>query len=332
MVFAQRRFFFALVGITLLLALFPLLSSGSGSVAQAASIDYTGVQTQQVPHCYPCYHFYGSNYSWMYTATNHWPQENPNNWCGIASIQAIQVYDWLYYDGGNPQWDNSQDAIHNRLNTYSSPWGSGGGYVTSDISGDFGTDPHSVAYGAWYETPPSTGSQPYWFHNWIYRTSATTATYDFSTDFGSNTVSHDDPITLMIKEGEHSFVIDGVYATSDPSLGGDNIGSIDTWDPWLGHKNNPPSGYQKLYNTTQEEVWSLTDWTSLSLLWGQGYGNPSDPEPDTSNHYYVPPFNSYGVPHHWNTYYVTIEQDRINNASTSFDYAIDQNGQLAPHN
>jgi len=191
----------------------------------------------------------------MYTATNHWPQENPNNWCGIASIQAIQVYDWLYYDGGNPRWDNSQDAIHNRLNTYSSPWGSGGGYVTSDISGDFGT-----------------------------------------------TVSHDDPITLMIKEGEHSFVIDGVYATSDPSLGGDNIGSIDTWDSWLDHNNNPPKGYQKLYNTTQEEVWSLTDWTSLSLLWGQGYGNPSDPEPDTSNHYYVPPFNSYGVPHHWNTY------------------------------
>ncbi|HVB62433.1 MAG TPA: hypothetical protein VNE61_14650 [Ktedonobacteraceae bacterium] len=127
MVFAQRSFFSALVGFVLLLALFPLFNSGSGSVAQAASIDDTGVQTQQVPHCYPCYHFYGSNYSWMYTATNHWPQENPNNWCGIASIQAIQVYDWLYYDGGNPQWDNSQDAIHNRLNTYSSPWGSGGG-------------------------------------------------------------------------------------------------------------------------------------------------------------------------------------------------------------
>ena len=50
------------------------------------------------------------------------------------------------------------------------------------------------------------------------------------------------------------------------------------------------------------------------------------------NHYYVPPFSSYGVPYHWNTYFVTIEQDRINDASTSHDYAIDQNGHLAPHN
>jgi hypothetical protein len=317
----KRHFFSSVAGMMVVLALVQVLYAG-GSSAHAAATQSITKQTS--------YKFYGSNYSWMYTATGDWYQQQ-GNWCGIASIRAIQRYDWLYYDGKSPQWDNSQSAIHNRLNSYSSPWGSGGGYVFSDISRDFGTDPHSVAYGAWYDTPPSTQSQPYWFHNWIYRTSAKTATYDFGTDFGTNTVSHNDPITVMIDAGYHSFVIDGVYATSDPSLPGTTIGSIDTWDPWLNHANNSRDGTHP-YNSTEQEVWSLSDWTSLSKLWGQGYGNSSDPEPDTSNHYYVPPFPSYGVAHHWNTYFVTIEQDRINNDSTSFDYAIDQNGYLAPHN
>ena len=117
-----------------------------------------------------------------------------------------------------PGWDNSQEAIHNRLNAYSSPWGSGGGYVQSDISRDFGTDPHSIAYGAWYDTPVSTSSQPYWFHNWIYRTSSTTATYDFSTDFGRNTVSHNDPISITIDGAYHSFVVDGCGPPATPLI------------------------------------------------------------------------------------------------------------------
>ncbi len=317
------RFISGVVGVMIVLALVQVFYAGGIIPVRATSAQLTAPQTK--------YHFYGSNHSWMYTATGDWYQQQ-GNWCGIASIRAIQRYDWLYYNGGNPQWDNSQSAIYSRLNSYSSPWGSGnGGYVQSDISGDFGTDPHSVTYGAWYDTPPSTNSQPYYFHNWIYRTTASVATYDFSTDFGANTVSHNDPFTVMIDAGYHSFVISGVFATSDPSKPGATIKSINTWDPWLNHANNSPDGTHP-YNATEHEVWSLSDWTSLSKLWGQGYGNPSDPEPNTANNYYVPPFNSYNVPHHWDTYYVTIEQDRIDNATTSFDYAIDQNGQLAPHN
>jgi hypothetical protein len=268
----------------------------------------------------------------MYAATNDWYQHQ-GNWCGIANIRAIQVYDWLYYNGKAPAWDNSQEAIHNRLNAYSSPWGSGGGYVLSNISRDFGTDPHAIAYGAWYDTPVSTSSQPYWFHNWIYRTSSVTATYDFSTDFGKNTVTHNDPISVTIDGAYHSFVVDGVWASSDPSYPGATLSAIDTWDPWLNHANNSVDGTHP-YNQTQNQVWSLTDWTTNRVMWGQGYNthNGSDPDPDTSNHYYVPPFNSYGVPYHWNTYFVTIEQDRINDATTSHNYAIDQNGHLAPHN
>ena len=99
------------------------------------------------------------------------------------------------------------------------------------------------------------------------------------------------------------------------------------------HANNSRDGTHP-YNHTENQVWSLTDWTTNRVMWGQGYNthNGFDPDPNTPNHYYVPPFNSYGVPYHWNTYFVTIEQDRINNNSTSFDYAIDQNGHLAPHN
>jgi hypothetical protein len=329
----QRRLFSRLVSILLALTLVQLLQLSMNLPAQAATSQLDSgalTQTRLTPNSYT---FYGSNHSWMLAATNDWYQHQ-GNWCGIANIRAIQVYDWLYYNGKAPGWDNSQEAIHNRLNSYSSPWGHGsGGYVYSDIAGDGGTDPHSIAYGAWYDTPPSSQNQPYWFHNWIYRTSSTTATYDFSTDFGKNTVSHNDPISVTIDGGFHSFVVDGVWATSDPSYPGATIGSIDTWDPWLNHANQSRDGTHP-YNQTENQVWSLTDWTTNRVMWGQGYNthNGFDPDPDTSNHYYVPPFNSYGVPYHWNTYFVTIEQDRINNNSTSFDYAIDQNGHLAPHN
>ncbi|OLC61888.1 MAG: hypothetical protein AUH89_02025 [Ktedonobacter sp. 13_1_40CM_4_52_4] len=157
MTYLPRRLVTAVVSIALVLALsqqFPL--SGGFSVQAQAS--------QPLMQLSINYSFYGSKHSWMYTATNDWYQHQ-GNWCGIANIRAIQVYDWLYYNGKAPGWDNSQEAIHSRLNAYSSPWGSGGGYVQSDISRDFGTDPHSIAYGAWYDTPVSTSSQPYWFHN-----------------------------------------------------------------------------------------------------------------------------------------------------------------------
>src|SRR5438874_281118 len=199
MTFVQRRLFSILVGIAIALALIQLLNLSGGSQAQATPRGLGRPEVQmELPNCSPCYYFYGSNHSWMVTATGDWYQHQ-GNWCGIANIRAIQRYDWLYYNGGSPQWDNSQEAIHTRLDSYTSPWGHGpGGYVQSDISADGGTDPHSIAYGAWYDTPVSTSSQPYWFHNWIYRTTSTTATYDFGTDFGKNTVSHNDPISVTI--------------------------------------------------------------------------------------------------------------------------------------
>jgi hypothetical protein len=327
----QQRLFSLLIGIALALTLFQF--SGSAEVQAAASQQQEGSYSQATMFgCYNCYHFYGSNQSWMYSATNDWYQHK-GNWCGIANIRTIQVYDWLYYNGSAPKLDNSQEAIYSRLNSNTSPWGSGNGYVRANISRDFGTDPRAISYGTWVESPPSSQSQPYWFHNRIYRTDNLTATYDFSADFGANTVTHNDPISVTIDGGFHSYVVDGVWAFSDPSQpGGSAIRSIDTWDSWLNHANNSPDGTHP-YNQTQQELWALSDWTSLAKLWGQGYNtnNGSDPEPDTPNHYYVPPFPG-GFTNHWNTYFITIEQDDVNDAQTSHDYALDQNGSLAPHN
>ncbi|MFL5690218.1 MAG: hypothetical protein ACJ795_00275 [Ktedonobacteraceae bacterium] len=145
MTLVQRRLFTILLSITLALA--QLLDLHGGLQVQATTNLSSNSQVQtSLPNCSPCYLFYGSNHSRMYTATNDWYQHH-GNWCGIANIRAIQVYDWLYYNGGSPQWDNSQEAIYSRLNATYSPWGSGGGYVRENISRDFGTDPHAIAYG-----------------------------------------------------------------------------------------------------------------------------------------------------------------------------------------
>ncbi|MGH2486934.1 MAG: hypothetical protein ACRDHE_13065, partial [Ktedonobacterales bacterium] len=140
-------------------------------------------------------------------------QEHQGNWCGIANIWAIALYDWKKYNGGVPP-DDSQESIEAKLNSAgdTSPWGravSGSGsqhgpgpYLTADIAADGGTDPFAVNEGAYQETPPD-----YYFHNWIYRTNSTTATYDFGSDFGSKN-GVNDPISVMINGGAHSFIID----------------------------------------------------------------------------------------------------------------------------
>src|SRR5229473_1327380 len=121
---SPRRLISIIVSVALVLALVQLLDLRGGSQVGATTLDDSNLRIQASSS----YSFYGSNHSWMLTATNDWYQHQ-GNWCGIANIRAIQVYDWLYYNGGAPQWDNSQEAIHNRLNSTYSPWGSGGGYV-----------------------------------------------------------------------------------------------------------------------------------------------------------------------------------------------------------
>lgn len=195
----------------------------------------------------------------------------------------------------------------------------------ADIAGDSGTDPRSLAWGLWTVTPNG-----FYFHNWIYQTNAITATDDFASDYGP---AHglNNPIIVDINQGSHSFTIDGVYAQSDPSAGG-TVDAIDTWDPGY-------AGPGTSYNSSQQEVWSVYDWTTYqvpsgSYLFAQPYSNTAnggyDPEPSTNPGYYNP--EQGGVLHHWNTYYVTIEQDLVTRCNASPNIAYTQTGAEAPHN
>lgn len=331
--YMRQRVYSLLIGIALALAFLQLLNFPLTLQALAQS-SATGIPQSCGPACRGT--FFGANHGWMLTATQDWYQHG-DYWCGIANIHAIQIYDWLYYNHGRPGWDNSQEAIYARLDTSGaiSPWGYGGGYVLANISRDTGTDPRAIAFGTWYETPPTTSKGSYLFHNWIYNTSSTTATYDFSTDFGVHTVSHNDPISVTVDQGGHSFVVDGVFASADPSLHHPTIYGIDTWDPWL-NRSNQPRIIGIRYNTYQNQVWSMADWTTNPILWGKpystNYGNDPDPtKPPLTSNYYVAPFRyNTGPAHHWLGLYVTIEQDRV--GSVNENYALNQLGQLAAHN
>src|SRR5213080_1729246 len=105
----RRRLFITFVSVILALLLMQLLHVGETQARTTLSLSSDAQIQTSVGNCSPCYYFYGSNHSWMYTATNDWYQHQ-GNWCGIANIRAIQVYDWLYYGnhGGSsktPQWD-----------------------------------------------------------------------------------------------------------------------------------------------------------------------------------------------------------------------------------
>jgi hypothetical protein len=239
------------------------------------------------------------------------PQQD-GNWCGIAAIFAVSVYDYTVSQQTPPS-NYSQQAIHDYLNSINSPWGPAtyhdggpGPYVSTDIAADVGEDPAAMSQGTYDWTP-----YPYYFHNWIYRTSNTTATYAFGSDFGP-AAGINDPIIVAINGGAHFFVVSGVWANQDPSAGksGTVIYDIQTHDPWLNSRDQGFDG-TKPYNQTQTEAWSLSDWLSKSILWHSGYNtnNTYDPEPSTTgSNYYNPPFPG-GYNAHWNGYYVTIEQE-----------------------
>src|ERR1700681_2440863 len=121
------------------LIIMPLLNAQSWiqlplAQAAAASPACSSVDTSCLPT------FYGSYQPWMLAATSDWYQHG-DFWCGISNIHAIQVYDWLAYNGGKPRQDNSQAAIYARLNNAHtsgviSPWGYGGGIINADIRRD----------------------------------------------------------------------------------------------------------------------------------------------------------------------------------------------------
>lgn len=107
----QQRLFFRLTGVLLALMLAQLLQLGMNMPTQAQQAQVSTNTFTQAKSTPSGYTFYGSNHSWMLTATNDWYQHR-GNWCGIASIRAIQVYDWLYYDGKAPTGGHSEPTQH----------------------------------------------------------------------------------------------------------------------------------------------------------------------------------------------------------------------------
>lgn len=289
--------------------------------------------------------YYGANGSWLLTATDDW-FEHQGNWCGIATVTAMERYDWIKASNNwNPTY-KTQESVASLLNSSGavSPWGQAqpgdggpGPAFKADIAADGGTDPRSLSWAAYTVTPGG-----YYFHNWIYATGANfpgnqTATYDFGADFGPYR-GLNDPISVTIKYGKHSFLIGGVWASSDPSAGGETIYDIDTWDPWLNRSDQAFDGH-KYYNQYQNEDWSLSDWLGLNggpqFMWSYAYAtsNGYDPEPSTGYSgfpYYQPPFTN-GQNWHWNGTWVTIEQDLVTRCNGSPDIAYDQNGNEANH-
>lgn len=320
---------------------FSLVLQGTALASPSHSVSRASRAAPALPPCPGCsYPYWGANDSLMNTAVNNnhaqWPQHQ-SNWCGVSNIIAINWYDQMKVFGTNvdPVW-KTQESIASLLNTNSaiSPWGQASGQVghpafKADIAGDGGTDPRSIAWATWTVTPNN-----FFFHNWIYRTSNYTATADFAADFGP---AHglNDPISVTIDRGQRSFVVSGVYASSDPSAGGSVLAAIITWDSSVGEPGS--LGHQP----TREYAWSVDDWLNYisqngHYLWRVPYDtshyDPTfwDPEPSTTpGNYYNP---SSTLPAHWNGYYVTIEQDLVTRCNASPDIAYVETGAEAPHN
>lgn len=154
----------------------------------AAGIHFTGISplAPQTVHAYE--YTYTVNESWL-AAIVAWPYnwpEQKDNWCGVASIQAINAY--AYHKQGIDSQNNysTQRQMADLLNSSgaTSPWGLSyltGGFK-ADIAADKGTDPRSLAWGVYTATPNG-----YYYHNYIYPqyNGVYAATQNFASDFGS---------------------------------------------------------------------------------------------------------------------------------------------------
>ena len=247
-----------------------------------------------------------------------WPQRY-SNWCGIATVSLVANF------LGNAV---SQSAIYNMINASGSQsmWGypppSGayyGPYIAADISGDFGTDPRSLAEGM---------------------TLATGRLYHVKVGLGGSWdttvhVVHDllttrQPISVFVDHGQHSVIVSGVDATGDPLTNPNSITAIHVWDPGGGVNM---VGIQ----ATQEAVVSKSMWLSGNIPWsGSSYfktpyaanmynGKALDPDPSVGPYAYVPA----QVNHLWIGHYVYVSPlASADSANLSPDWELNQYGVL----
>lgn len=157
----------------------------------------------------------------------HWPQQQ-GNWCGIATVAAIAAY-------LNPHTWASQSAVTSTLNSSQaiSEWGYprvGGGaylgpYLAADISGDFGTDPRSIAEGLTL----STGLQ---YHAIV----DTNGAWDATVHIVDDMIATQQPISVFVDHGQHSVLVTGVETAggANPVTNPGAITALHIFDPGVG--------------------------------------------------------------------------------------------------
>jgi hypothetical protein len=223
-----------------------------------------------------------------------WPQQQ-NNWCGLATIAAIAEF------RGH---DISQQSVTDYLNSSAaiSEWGRAptspyywGPAFASDISGDVGTDPRSLAAGL-------TGVAGTSYHDLIEFGSNFDATLDLVYDL----VRTHEPISVIVFHGLHSVLVSGVVATDDPVSDPGSIIGLEVWDPGFGI----PSGN---IQSAQEVFVPLSTWLGNPDYWATPY-NPNyfgsiseDPDPSVGPYSYDPSQN--GGRQLWIGHYVYVRQD-----------------------
>lgn len=281
-----------------------LVASIVGVVARIAPLSFAADQTSS---------WYGATYQSVVNATNaaQWPQAE-SNWCGVASDTAIIEFDGV---------STTQSAVASFLDSSAavSEWGepphSSGYYgpgFAADISGDFGTDPRSLAEGLMGLTKAS-------YHQYIDEISA----YDASMRLFQDVARSKQPITVFVDHGQHSVLVSAVQATEDPLLAPSTVTTLQVWDPGYGTSG---SGIQ---NAREENV-SLNDWLTNSIYWGLPYqsnpwnGLPFDPNPAIGPYAYNTSENE--LLSLWINRYVYIRPDAPGSASASVnsDWAFDQ--------
>ncbi|HET8905500.1 MAG TPA: hypothetical protein VFN11_00905 [Ktedonobacterales bacterium] len=249
-----------------------------------------------------------------------WPQQY-SNWCGVATVALIA--DYL-----NPGAPVSQSAILGALNnpanqsqwSYPAPgpsyWGP---YVPTDISGDFGTDPRSLADGL----TMATGS--------LYHAKVDVAgAWDTTVHIVHDLLVSRQPISVFVDHGMHSLIVSGVDATGDPLANPRSITAIHVWDPGGGVNG---VGIQ----AHMAEVVPLSLWLSGTIPWsGSSYlkypyaanvyqGRALDPDPAVGPYAFVPAkYNHLWVGH--NVYLSPLASSAA--ASLSPDWELNQYGVL----
>jgi hypothetical protein len=251
-----------------------------------------------------------------------WPQKS-SNWCGIATVGLIASY------LGNTV---SQSAIYSMLNSQQneSMWGYPppsssywGPYLAANISGDFGTDPRSLAEGLTL----TTGRL---YHVKVGLGGA----WDTTVHIVRDMLASRQPISIIVDHGMHSVIVSGVEATGDPLSNPNSITAIHVWDPGGGIIVN---GNYVGIQPAMEVVVPKSQWLSGTIPWsGSSYfkypyaaniygGKALDPDPAVGPYAYV----SSQVNHLWIGHYVYISPLAAgDSAGLSSDWELNQSGTL----